>query len=706
MPVMTKMRDSMPVVFAGLAAVFLLMIIFEWGGQGSLFQSHADQETLGLINGRKVTRKDYDRIYQAVLEQMKQEAKGAPLSEAQEDQASDRAWDQAVSESLVDASIDRMGVTVTDQDVRDAIFENPPAEVKKQFTDSMGVYHQDWYIKALRDPRNDTIVRNMESGVRDQLRKMKWQAAVISSIRVDDEDARERYYNDSAKASVQIVRLIAPQPTPAELGKITQQDLQAYYDKHKFEYKQPEHRKFKFVVFRLQPNARDTAQAIETGNTICAKLKETPNDQLDTVARELAADYSDAPPALVRTIVTMRELGTDTTLLSAKIGDVRVARIGGKLAAVRIMDVVDTARALVHYRQIVLRPDTRDQHSIDSTMAVGEQIMTRLRGGADFASVARQQSADPRGAVNGGDMGWSDLFTLPESGRNEIMNSALGSIHGPFESPTGTTIVQMLGVSQKLWAIVEVPISVKPSHQTLQIQQQSANIFRENAAKQGFDEAAKAAGYNVEKNAPPAQKKGTPIFNSHTFIDWIFQASKNDISPVLKMSQQNFYLVAQLEEIMPEGPAPLDEVKDRITPEVAKKKMVDALASRAQQVRSAVGAGDLDAPVRTLGDSSLRPMTFLMGPAESVSGLPSTEYKVNNWVYQAKIGDVSPLIRGDNGWYVAKLQARRVPTDQEFQAVKEIIRRQIFQEREQRFMTDWVQNQKDAATIVDYRVKR
>src|ERR1051325_6826544 len=106
MPVMTKMRDSMPVVFAGLAAVFLLMIIFEWGGQGMIFNKTGDAETLGLVNGRKITRKDYDRIYQAVLEQMKGDNKGTALSEQQEDDASDRAWDQAVSESIIDASID------------------------------------------------------------------------------------------------------------------------------------------------------------------------------------------------------------------------------------------------------------------------------------------------------------------------------------------------------------------------------------------------------------------------------------------------------------------------------------------------------------------------------------------------------------------------------------------------------------------------
>ena len=53
MPVMTKMRDSMPVVFAVLAGIFLLMIIFQWGGQGNTF-FHRKAKMAGLkstVNG-------------------------------------------------------------------------------------------------------------------------------------------------------------------------------------------------------------------------------------------------------------------------------------------------------------------------------------------------------------------------------------------------------------------------------------------------------------------------------------------------------------------------------------------------------------------------------------------------------------------------------------------------------------------------------
>ncbi|MDP4199404.1 MAG: SurA N-terminal domain-containing protein [Bacteroidota bacterium] len=706
MPVMTKMRDSMPVVFAALAVIFLLMIIFEWGGQGSIFNRNTDQETLGLVNGHKITRKQYDRIFQAVVDKMKSENKRGVLSEVEEDQAGDQAWDEAVSESIIDQAVDRMGITVTDQDVRDAIFENPPAQVKKDFTDSMGVFHQDWYVKALRDPRNDTIVRTMEASVRDQLRRVKWQAAVISTIRVTDSEAYQRYINDSAKAAVQIVRLIAPQPTPEQLAKIPQKELEDYYTKHSYQYKQPERRKFKFVAFQQTPNARDTAQAKEAAASIAGRLKEASPAELDTVARELALDYSDKPYGPAHPI-SMADLVDDTTLMSAKAGDVAVVRIKGQFNVVRVLETSDSGHELFHLRQIMINFNPADPHAKDSARAVAEQVMAQLRAGGDFSALARAHSSDPRTALKGGDLGWTDTMMVPPSARKEVAHGSIGSIEGPFEAGSTFAIEDILGRSRRMWIIISVPFDIKPSHQTLLLHQQMANVFREQALKQGFDEAAKAAGYKVYTDAPPAQKKGTPIFSSHAFVDWIFDASKGDICQPMKMAAQHMILVAQLTDIIPEGPAPLEEVKSRVAPEVAKREAVAALATRAQQVRAALGTGaDMNAAARALGDSSLVPISTLMGPAESVNGLPSAEYVINNWAYSAQPGAVSPPLKGENGYYIAKLNSNHIPTQKDFEAVRPLMQREIFQEREQRFLMDWVQNQKDAATIVDNRVKR
>ena len=74
MPVMTKMRDSMPVVFAVLAGIFLLMIIFQWGGQGTLFAPKGEAGVLGSSMAIR-SRKGYNKILETVTADMKSKNK-------------------------------------------------------------------------------------------------------------------------------------------------------------------------------------------------------------------------------------------------------------------------------------------------------------------------------------------------------------------------------------------------------------------------------------------------------------------------------------------------------------------------------------------------------------------------------------------------------------------------------------------------------
>ena len=742
---MTKMRDSMPIVFAGLAAVFLLMIIFQWGGQGTLFQPNGAAGTLGLVNGYPITQKEYNKILNQVTAQMEQQNKITELSQKQQATAQSRAWDQAISQAIMNQSIARMGITVTNQEIRDVLFYNPAPEIKKQFTDSLGHFHQDAYIQALRDPRNDSIVRGLEAQTRDQIRNMKWQQMMAGTVRVTDTEAFIRYMTDSAKAMVQVIKLMAPQPTPQMEAQVSPADIQAYYNTHKWFYQQPALRRFQFVGFPLVPDARDTALTLETAASLKARLAEAPLATIDTVAKNLALDYTDLPYQPAH-IVTMRELNGDTSLLSAKPGDAAVAKINGMITAVRVMQVFDTGRTLFHVRHITIGYPmgamAPSQQEKDSALAVAQHVLQLADSGGNFVELARLYSADPRTALRGGDLGWVDTGMFPPPFRKPIAQAAASlspnaatspnTRHrgrgrhsraaakpslvttsktgvvtvGPLESPRGYDLIQVLGTSRKAWAVVGVPLPVKPSHQSLEIKSQSATIFRTQAKKNGFDKAATTGGYHVITNAPPVSRQGTPIFSSNQFVDWCFEASKGDVSPTFKLVGINAIIVAQLTDIIPAGPKPLPEVRQQIAELLAERQAVAALLPKTQQIRAALGtSGDLSTVANTMNDPSLAPITVLMGPAESVNGLPTGEYVVNNWAYSAQPGTISPPLKGQHGYYIAKVVGRNIPSEKDFERVKTTIVREITQEKEQRLLTDWIQNEKQNAKIVDYRFK-
>ena len=399
----------------------------------------------------RISQKDYNKIYESVVDEAKTKNKEENLTESEEADASDNAWDRAVSQAIANQSIDKMGITVTDGEIRDMLFNSPPADIRQKFTDSTGNFRQEAYIKALRDPRNDSGVRLMEVSARDQIRQMKWQQAMAATIRITDTEAFIRYMNDSAKAIVQVIKILAPeQASPQMVAQVTAKDVQAYYDAHSWLYKQEEQRKFKFIRFPLVPNARDTAAVMETANTLKARLAValyTPLGNLDSVAKELSQDYSDVPFES-RHLVTMTKMGNDTSLLSAKAGDNVIAKVDGKITPLRVLQTFDTGGVvLYHVRSIQIEnphgvhDPTPQEH--DSVLAIANQILQQLKSGADFSELARTRSTDPRTAGKGGDMGWEDVNLFPIASHDLIPAAANGELIGPVETPRGYEVLQI-----------------------------------------------------------------------------------------------------------------------------------------------------------------------------------------------------------------------------------------------------------------------
>jgi parvulin-like peptidyl-prolyl isomerase len=710
---MTKMRDSMPVVFAVLAGIFLLMIIFQWGGQGTIFSPKGESGVLGTVNGFPITQQEYNSDLEAATAEMKSKNKEETLNESDEADAADNAWDKAVTNAITQQSIDKMGIIVTNDEIRDMLFNNPPGDIRKALTDSLGNFNQQLYFKELRDPRMDSTVRILEGKARQQIEEMKWQQGIAATVRVTDTEAFLRFMTDSAKAIVQVVKILAPGVTPDMTAHVPEKQIQQYYDSHSWLYPQEEQRKFKFVRFPLVPNGRDTAMVMETANTLKARLAEVPISSTDTanidsVVKELTQDYSDAP-FKPRHIVTMRELGSDTSLLSAKQGDNVVAKIEGKITVLRVLQVFDTGRhVLFHLRHIAINtPAGATPAQQDSAHAVANDIYQKLKAGADFAELARTRSSDPRTAGRGGDMGWVDTALMPPTVRAAVGAASPGELLEPLESPRGYEVLQEVQRTSKSWGVIGVPLVVKPSHQTLDLESQMANIFREQAEKNGFDQAATASGYHVVTDAPPASQKGAPIFSSHLFVDWLFSVSKGDISQPMRLLRTNAVVVAQLTDIIPAGPKPFADVKQQIAQDIAQKAAVDAMQPRAKQIQALVTSNtDLSTLATTTGDPTLTPVNVLMGPAESVNGLPSGEYVINNWAFSAQPGSISPLLKGEHGYYIVKLMGRNLPSQKDFAASKPGIVKELMHEKEQRLLTDWITNQKLHATIEDYRFKK
>jgi peptidyl-prolyl cis-trans isomerase SurA len=98
----------------------------------------------------------------------------------------------------------------------------------------------------------------------------------------------------------------------------------------------------------------------------------------------------------------------------------------------------------VHLRHILLKPtELEDDATVRQKLErMREQIVS---GKEDFAVLARTNSQDPGSAVNGGDLGWTQLSTFVPAFSTVAGGLKVGEVSQPFHTQFGWHIVQLLG---------------------------------------------------------------------------------------------------------------------------------------------------------------------------------------------------------------------------------------------------------------------
>jgi peptidylprolyl isomerase/peptidyl-prolyl cis-trans isomerase D len=700
MGLMNKLRDSMPWVLAGMAGIFLLTIIFDWGAQGTMFQgsAHRDPNTAGIVDGQKITFAEYQQAVDMLTQQQMQQGQKAVLSEAEQEQVRNQAWDQVVGRALIKKQIAEMGIHVTDAEVREMMFYNPPSDIRQQFTDSTGTFRQQEYWKALRDPKNDTIVRTFEQNFRDQMVMNKWQNLMSASMRVTNSEIKTRYSVENDKATVQVVRIAPTAPASDFLAKVTDDQAAKFYEEHKNRYKSEEQRKVKFVIFSTAPTGRDSAVAMEGLENMRRRFAAAPLENIDTFASELADELGvKASPVQALSPQSWK----DPNIMNAKVGDAIITQGPTGPQITKIVGIKDTGAALFHSRHILIgfgKPENRD-----SAAALANKIYDELKAGGNFAELALKYSQDGS-ARQGGDLGWTGPGQFVHEFEVVANKAPLNQVQPPTASQFGYHIIEVLERTRKMIQGISIPYEVKSSGKTAQMATQQANIFRNRAEKEGFDEAAKALGKEVITDVPPLEKNGQALFGLQSFNDWVFKADKGDIREPLKVTQGQMVVVGQVYDILPKGFKKLDEVKESIKSEIAKKLRVESIKARAEQIRNSLQPGQsLDALAASTGDSSLKPVTMTIGPAEAAQSM-GVEYVINHAAYdQLKPGEVSKALKGENAYYIVQLVDLKRADPAGIAAATTTLRNQLTNERQQRFISKYIENLKKKADIQDFR---
>jgi len=98
----------------------------------------------------------------------------------------------------------------------------------------------------------------------------------------------------------------------------------------------------------------------------------------------------------------------------------------------------------VHLKQIFLAvPQTAPAAQVDEKRRIGLKIVAELRGGKDFAQLAKQYGSDDASKA-GGDLGFLARGDLPPELREPVVSMDPGDVRGPIQSERGLHILQLI----------------------------------------------------------------------------------------------------------------------------------------------------------------------------------------------------------------------------------------------------------------------
>ena len=571
---------------------------------------------LASIGDQTVTVPEVQREARAMIRQ--QFPKGGPQASMLLPYFASQAAEQLINEKALVAEAHRMGLRVSDDELRDELQHGQLGSML--FPDGKFV-GQEEYENFVQ--RNDMTVPQFEGLEKDFILVRKLRALVSSSAFVGDAEVRDEFNRRNTKVKFEYAVI-----TQADILKglhPTDEELKAFYERNKATYNNsiPEKRQIKYVV-------------VDSGKTAAST---TVTDQ------DLRAYYDQH-----------RE-------------------------EYRVPEQVKVSHILIK-TPLPAPGAKEDEKAVADARAKAEGVLKELKAGGDFAKLAEKYSDDPGSAKSGGDLGWIGRGrTVPEF-EKAAFSLGKGQTSDLVKSSYGFHIIHVEDKQEahlKTLAEVKSEIEEKVKQQKVaRATEAAANALLSQARTDGFDKAAAAKGQAAVTTEFFSRTDNLPgLVANPQFMDAVFNEAEKAPPDVVQVPQG--YVVFQLLGIKPPATPTFEEIRSRVGSEFKNERAGFLLQQKTQELSDrAKAAHDLKKAAKDLGATVKT--SDLVPPDGQVPDIGSMTNA--SAIFSLKPGDISgPITAGGNG-VVAQLLEKQAPTDQEFAAKKDQIRQSLLEAKQ------------------------
>jgi len=367
-----------------------------------------------------------------------------------------------------------------------------------------------------------------------------------------------------------------------------------------------------------------------------------------------------------------------------------------------------TQKHEVRARHILIKaPQNADAATRDAARKKIADIEKKVKDGADFEKLAREESQDEGSAKQGGDLGFFTKGRMVKPFEEAAFSLKPGEVSGIVESPFGFHLIRVEEVhEEREKPLDEVREEIAKSigdDRSKEAAKAAAEEDRQAwAAGKDPSEIAEARGIKLEQPEPLRRNDSIPnVGRSFPLMSELFAGEPGGITEAVDLGDK--WLVARIDEKIPATPKEYDAVKDQVETAYRLEQATQiAKQSAAELLDQAKAAGSLEKVAKDKKREVKTTDPFARsGPyVPGIGGSQEMKDAAFRLTEQSRLPGSAFQVAGD--WYVVELA--KVDTPPEDAIAKKIpeVRKQMLEARRNNLVGRYlVELKKSAAISVD-----